>query len=84
MTNKEFFEILNKYHLHLIGHQIWLGYHIANLEANTINDYKIILFNQSKKLSEKAEFEKFVQKYVLVNKQNEVNKRIYKMKGDFE
>lgn len=86
MTNKEFFEIFDKYHLHLTGHQIWIGnlYHIANLEANTMYDYKIIYFNKNKREPSKEVFEKFVQKYVLINKQNEVSKRISKMKGDFE
>jgi hypothetical protein len=85
MTREEFFDIHDKYNLRLTGHQIWFGYlyHIANLEANTINDYKIIYFNQGKREPSKEVFEKFVQKYVLIVKENEVTERINKMKGDF-
>ena len=86
MTHKEFFEIHDKYHLRLTGHQIWLGYlyHIANLDAITMDDYKIIYFNQNKRDPSKEVFENFVQKCSLIIKQNEVTKRISKMKGDFE
>lgn len=86
MTHKEFFEIRDKYQLRLTGHQIWIGYlyHIANLDAITIEDYRICYFNKSKEDPSKEEFEKFVQKYVLIMKENEVTKRINKMKGDFE
>lgn len=86
MTNKEFFEIHDKYHLRLTGHQIWIDYlyHIANIDAITMEDYRICYFNQSKSDPRKEVFEKFVQGYVLINKQNEVTKRINKMKGDFE
>ncbi len=85
MTNKEFFEIHDKYHLRLTGHQIWIGYlyHIADLYA-TPDDFRIIYFNQSQREPSKEVFEKFVQKYALIIKQNEVSERIYKMKGDFE
>ena len=83
MTREEFFEILNKYNLRLTGHEIWIGYlyHIANLDAS--DDYRIIYFNQSKRDPSKEVFEKVVQKYVLIKKQNDVSKRINKMKGDF-
>lgn len=86
MTREEFFEIHNKYHLRLFGHQIWIGYlyHIANIDAITMENYRICYFNQSKSDPSKEAFENFVQKYVLINKQNEVTKRINKMKGDFE
>lgn len=86
MTNKEFFEIHDKYHLRLTGHQIWIGYryHIANLDAITMDDYRIIYFNQSQRDPSKETFEKFVQKYTLIIKENEVFERINKMKGDFE
>lgn len=86
MTNKEFFEIHDKYHLRLTGHQIWIDYlyHIANIDAISMEDYRICYFNQSKSDPSKEAFENFVQKYVLINKQNEVTKRINKMKGDFE
>ena len=86
MTNKEFFEIHDKYHLRLSGHQIWIGYlyHIANLDAITMDEYRIIYFNQSKREPSKEVFEKFVQKYVLIIKEKEVFERINKMKGDFE
>ena len=85
MTNKEFFEIRDKYHLRLIGHQIWIGYlyHIANLDAITMEDYRIVYFKPSKIDTSKEVFEKYVQKYELTIKQNEVSKRINKMKGDF-
>lgn len=84
MTNKEFFEIHHKYHLRLTGHQIWIGYlyHIANLEANTVSDYKILPFGHGK-IETKEAYEKYVQKCVLIMKENEVSKRINKMKGDF-
>lgn len=49
-----------------------------------MEDYRICYFNQSKSDPSKEAFENFVQKYVLINKQNEVTKRINKMKGDFE
>lgn len=86
MTNKEFFEIRDKYHLRLTGHQIWIGYlyHIANLDAITMEDYRIIYFKPSKIDPRKEVFEKYVQKYVLIMKENEVSKRINKMKGDFK
>ena len=86
MTREEFFEILHKYHLRLTGQQIWIGYlyHIANLDARTMADYRIIYFNQSKSDPSKENFEKFVQKYVLKIKEDEISKRINKMKGDFE
>lgn len=86
MTNKEFFEIYDKYHLRLTGHQIGIGnlYHIADLEAITMADYRIIYFNQTKRDPSKEVFEQFVQKYVLIIKQNEVSERINKMKGDFK
>lgn len=85
MTREEFFEIRDKYHLRLTGHQIWIGYlyHIANLDAITMDDYRIIYFTPCKINSSKEVFEKFVQKYVLIMKENEVSKRINKMKGDF-
>lgn len=86
MTREEYFEIHNKHHLRLTGHQIWIGYlyHIANIDANTMGDYRIIYFNKSKSDPSKEVFEKFVQKYALIIKQNEVIERINKMKGDFE
>lgn len=86
MTREDFSEIQHKYNLRLTGHQIWIGYlyHIANIDANTINDYKIIYFNQGKREPSKEVFEKFVQKYVLKIKEDEISKRINKMKGDFE
>lgn len=86
MTNKEFFEIRDKYHLRLTRHLIWIGnlYHIANLDAITMDDYRIIYFKPSKIDSSKEVFEKYVQKYVLIMKENEVSKRINKMKGDFK
>lgn len=86
MTREEFFEILHKYHLRLTGQQIWIGYlyHIANLDARTMADYRIIYFNQSKSDPSKENFEKFVQKYILIIKENEISKRINKMKGDFQ
>ena len=85
MTREEFFDIQHKYNLRLTGHQIWIDYlyHIANIDANMINDYKIIYFNQSKREPSKEVFEKFVQKYVLKIKEDEISKRINKMKGDF-
>lgn len=85
MTRKDFFEIHNKYHLRLTGHQIWIDYlyHIANIDARTMADYRIIYFNQSKSDPSKENFEKFVQKYILKIKDNEVTERINKMKGDF-
>lgn len=85
MTREEYFEIHDKYHLRLTGHQIWIGYlyHIANLDAITVDDYRIIYFGYSKREPSKEVFEKFVQKYVLIVKQNEVTERINKMKGDF-
>ena len=85
MTREDFFEILHKYHLRLTGHQIWIGYlyHIANLDARTSADYRIIYFNQSKSDPSKEAFEKFVQKYILIIKENEISKRINNMKGDF-
>lgn len=85
MTREEFSEIQHKYNLRLTGHQIWFGYlyHIANLEAITKEDYRIIYFNQGKREPSKEVFEKFVQKYVLIVKENEVTERINKMKGDF-
>lgn len=85
MTRKDFFEIHNKYHLRLTGHQIWIDYlyHIANIDARTMADYRIIYFNQSKSDPSKENFEKFVQKYILKIKENEVTERINKMKGDF-
>ncbi len=83
MTREDFFEILHKYNLRLTGHQIWIGYlyHIANLDARA--DYRIIYFNQGKREPSKEVFEKFVQKYVLKIKEDEISKRINKMKGDF-
>lgn len=86
MTREEFFEIHDKYHLRLTGHQIWIDYlyHIANIDAITMEDYRICYFNQSKSDPRKEVFEKFVQGYVLMMKQNEIGKRINKMKGDFE
>lgn len=85
MTREEYFEIHNKYHLRLTGNQIWIGYlyHIANLDARTMADYRIIYFNQSKSDPSKENFEKFVQKYILKIKENEISKRINKMKVDF-
>lgn len=85
MTREEFFEIHHKYHLRLTGQQIWIGYlyHIANLDARTSADYRIIYFNQSKSDPSKENFEKFVQKYILIIKENEISKRINNMKGDF-
>jgi hypothetical protein len=84
MTRAEFFEIHNKYHLRLTGHQIWLGHnHIANLNAITMNDYRIIMFKPSKIDPSKEVFEKYVQKYILIIKQNEISKRINKIKEDF-
>ena len=70
----------------LTGHQIWIGYlyHIANIDARTMGDYRIIYFNKSKSDPSKENFEKFVQKYALIIKENEISKRINKMKGDFE
>lgn len=86
MTREDYFEIHHKYNLRLYGHQIWIGYlyHIANIDAISMEDYRICYFNQSKSDPSKEAFENFVQKYVLINKQNEVTKRINKMKGDFE
>jgi hypothetical protein len=86
MTRAEYFEIHNKYHLRLTGHQIWIDYlyHIANIDAYSMADYRIIYFNQSKSDPSKENFEKFVQKYALIIKENEISKRINKMKGDFE
>ena len=86
MTREEYFEIHNKYNLRLTGHQIWIGYlyHIANIDAITMEDYRIVYFNQSKSDPSKENFEKFVQKYALIIKENEISKRINKMKGDFE
>ena len=85
MTREEFFEIHHKYHLRLTGQQIWIGYlyHIANLDARTSADYRIIYFNQSKSDPSKENFEKFVQKYILIIKENEISKRINNMKVDF-
>jgi hypothetical protein len=85
MTKEEFFHIHDKYNLRLTGHQIWIGYlyHIANLDAITMEDYRIIYFRPSKIDPSKEVFEKFVQKYVLIVKENEVTERINKMKGDF-
>lgn len=85
MTREEFFEIHHKYNLRLTGHQIWIDYryHIANIDAITIADYRIIYFNQSKSDPSKENFEKFVQKYILKIKENEISKLIDKMKGDF-
>ena len=85
MTREEFFEIHHKYHLRLTGAQIWIGYlyHIANLDARTSADYRIIYFNQSKIEPSKEAFEKFIQKYILRIKENEISKRIDKMKEDF-
>ena len=85
MTREEFSDIQHKYNLRLTGHQIWIGYlyHIANLDSITIEDYRIIYFNQSKSDPSKENFEKFVQKYILKIKENEVTERINKMKGDF-
>ena len=86
MTREEYFEIHNKYHLRLTGRQIWIDYlyHIANIDAYSMADYRIIYFNQSKSDPSKENFEKFVQKYALIIKENEISKRINKMKGDFE
>lgn len=86
MTRAEYFEIHNKYHLRLTGHQIWIDYlyHIANIDAYSMADYRIIYFNQSKSDPSKENFEKFVQKYALIIKENEISKRINKMKGDFK
>ena len=39
--------------------------------------------HQSKSDPSKENFEKFVQKYVLKIKEDEISKRINKMKGDF-
>ena len=85
MTREEYFEIHDKYHLRLTGHQIWIGYlyHIANLDAITVDDYRIVYFGKHDSNKSKEVFEKFVQKYVLIVKQNEVSERINKMKGDF-
>ena len=85
MTREEFFDIHDKYNLRLTGHQIWIGYlyHIANLDAITMEDYRIIYFRPSKIDPSKETFEKYVQKYVLIVKENEVTERINKMKGDF-
>ena len=85
MTREEYFEIHDKYHLRLTGHQIWIGYlyHIANLDAITVEDYRIVYFGQHDSNTSKEVFEKFVQKYVLIVKQNEISERINKMKGDF-
>lgn len=85
MTREEFFYIHDKYHLRLTGQQIWIGYlyHIANLDAITIEDYRIIYFRPSKIDPSKETFEKFVQKYILKIKENEISKRINNMKGDF-
>ena len=85
MTREEFFEIHHKYHLRLTGSQIWIGYlyHIANLDVRTSADYRIIYFNQSKIEPSKEAFEKFIQKYILRIKENEISKRIDKMKEDF-
>ena len=49
-----------------------------------MGDYRIIYFNKSKSDPSKENFEKFVQKYALIIKENEISKRINKMKGDFE
>ena len=86
MTREDYFEIHNKYHLRLTGYEIWIGYlyHLANIDARTMADYRIAYFNQSKSDPRKEVFEKFVQGYVLMMKQNEIGKRINKMKGDFE
>lgn len=85
MTREEFSDIQHKYNLRLTGHQIWIDYlyHIANLYAYSMADYRIIYFNQSKSDPSKENFEKFVQKYVLKIKEDEIIKRINKMKGDF-
>jgi len=85
MTREEFFDIHDKYNLRLTGHQIWIGYlyHIANLDAITMEDYRIIYFRPCKIDPSKETFEKYVQKYVLIVKENEVTERINKMKGDF-
>ena len=85
MTREEFFDIHDKYNLRLTGHQIWIGYlyHIANLDAITMEDYRIIYFRPSKIDPSKETFEKYVQKYVLIVKENEVSERISKIKGDF-
>ena len=86
MTREEFFDIHDKYNLRLTGHQIWIGYlyHIANLDAITMEDYRIIYFRPSKIDPSKETFEKYVQKYVLIVKENEVSERINKIKGDFK
>jgi hypothetical protein len=87
MTREEYFYIHNKYHLRLTGHQIWIDYlyHIANLDAISMTDYRIIYFNQKGKSNPSKEvFEKFVLKYVLIIKQNEISKRIKKMQEDFK
>ena len=85
MTREEFFEIHHKYHLRLTGHQIWIGYlyHITNLDSITIENYRIIYFNQSKSDPSKENFEK-LQKYILKIKENEISKRINNIKGDFQ
>ena len=85
MTREEFSDIQYKYNLRLTGHQIWIDYlyHIANLYAYSMADYRIIYFNKSKSDPSKENFEKFVQKYVLKIKEDEISKRINKMKGDF-
>ena len=84
MTREDFFEIHHKYHLRLTGHQIWIGYlyHITNLDSITIENYRIIYFNQSKSDPSKENFEK-LQKYILKIKENEISKRINNIKGDF-
>lgn len=93
MTREEYYEIHNKYHLRLTGHEIWIGYlyHLANIDARTMADYRIAYSNQSKSDPRKEVFENFVQEHMLIIKQNEliikqneVTKRINKMKGDFE
>ena len=76
MTREEFFDIHDKYNLRLTGHQIWIGYlyHIANLDAITMEDYRIIYFRPSKIDPSKEAFEKYVQKYVLIVKENEITR----------
>ena len=49
-----------------------------------MGDYRIIYFNKSKSDPSKEAFERFVQKYIITIKENEIIKRINKMKGDFE
>lgn len=49
-----------------------------------MGDYRIIYFNKSKSDPSKEAFERFVQKYIITIKENEISKRINKMKGDFE